>query len=260
MNIVQRIYDDFFRPSKEKEYEEILKLAKAKGYIFHTMLSFEQVIQNGLDSDKKYIILRRDIDTADFKILRKFLEIEKKYGVRSTSYFRWNTINIELMKEIEKAGGESSYHYEEIATFCYRHRIRKKSIAIEHLEEIRDLFIANITEFRKKTGMKCLTVASHGDYINTKFQFQNKELINDRVRRATGIIREAYDEEHFNPLTCRIADQKEREHFTAKALKAIEDGEQVIELLTHPRQWNSPILVNLKEELSRILRWLYMGL
>ena len=76
MNIKRRLYDDFFRPSKEVEYEQILKSAKENGYEFHTVLSFEDVVKNGVQPDKKYLILRRDIDTADFKILRKMLALE----------------------------------------------------------------------------------------------------------------------------------------------------------------------------------------
>ena len=64
----------------------------------------------------------------------------------------------------------------------------------------------------------------------------------------------------MNPITCRIADQAEGERFTKKAIEAIERGESVIELLTHPRQWNSPAWVNLKEELNRIFKQLYMRL
>lgn len=260
MNIKKRLYADFFRPSKEDDYEMIIKTAKDKGYEFHTVLSFEDILKGGIDKKKKYLILRRDIDTADYKIVRKFLEIEKKYGARSTSYFRWNTYNVSLMTEIEQSGGESSYHYEEIASFCYRHRIRMKEIAIERMEEIRNLFIDNIKKFRKVTGMKCLTVASHGDYVNTKFQFQNKELMDERVRQATGIIREAYDLEHMSALTCRIADQVEGDNTTTKVIEALERGEHVLEVLTHPRQWNSPIWVNLKEEIVRVCKGLYMRL
>jgi hypothetical protein len=62
----------------------------------------------------------------------------------------------------------------------------------------------------------------------------------------------------MNLLTCRIADQVEMEHFTEKAVAAIERGEPVLELLTHPRQWNSPVWVNLKEELGRVARGLWM--
>ena len=259
-SVKQRLYADFFRPSKEADYEKILKIAKDRGYEFHTVLSFENVLKEGVDRGKKYLILRRDVDTADFKIIRKFLELEKKYGARSTSYFRWNTINTKLMADIEKWGGESSYHYEEIATFCYRHRIRKKDVVIERMEEIRNLFIENITKFRNCTGVKCLTVASHGDYVNTKFQFQNKELIDKRVRKETGIIREAYDLEHMSALTFRIADQVEGDNTTAKVIEALERGEHVLEVLTHPRQWNSPIWVNFKEEIVRVCKGLYMRL
>lgn len=260
MNIKQRLYNDFLRPSKEGEYESILKTARDNGYEVHTMLSFEDVIKNGVEKGKKYLILRRDIDTADFRILRKMLALEKEYGARATYYFRWNTISVKLMNEIAEAGGEASYHFEEIATYCYCHRIRTKEKMLEHIEEIKNLFISQIEKFRKKTGQPCCTVASHGDYVNSKFQIQNKELIDERVRKVCAIQREAYDAEHLDMLTCRIADQKEMEYFTEKAITAIKRGEPVLELLTHPRQWNSPVWVNLKEEIVRVFKQIYMGI
>lgn len=260
MNIRRRLYNDFFRPSKEGEYERILSIAREKGYEFHTMLSFEKVIGEGRREKKKYIILRRDIDTADFKILRKMLELEKKYGARATYYFRWNTINVQLMKDIAEAGGEASYHFEEIATYCLKHRIRTKEVMWQHIEDIRNIFIRQYAKFKEKTGQPCQTIASHGDYVNSKFQVQNTELINERVRNACDIRREAYDAAHMNMLTCRIADQKEMELFTEKAIAAIERGEPVLELLTHPRQWNSPVWVNLKEEIGRLAKGLWMSI
>lgn len=258
MDIKRRLYEDFFRPSKEGDYEAILEKAKECGYEFHTVLSFEDVIKSGIEPNKKYLILRRDIDTGDFCILRKMLNLEKKYGARATYYFRWNTINVELMRDIAEAGGEASYHYEEIATYCYKHRITTKEKMLEHLEEIRDLFIVQYPKFKEKTKQPCLTIASHGDYMNTRFQYQNYELVNDRVRKACGFIREAYDSEHMNALTYRVADQNELELFPQKAIDAIERGEPVLELLTHPRQWNSPVWVNLKEEINRVCKQIYM--
>ena len=260
MNIKRRLYNDFLRPSKEDEYERILRTAKEARYEFHTVLSFEDVVGGGKIEGKKCLILRRDIDTADFKILRKMLALEKEYGARATYYFRWNTINVRLMQEIAEAGGEASYHFEEIATYCYKHRIRSKEVMLHHIEDIKDLFIEQFAKFKKDTGQPCLTIASHGDYVNTKFQYQNKELIDDKVRKTCGILREAYDKLHMNALTCRIADQTEMERFTDKAIAAIERGEPVLELLTHPRQWNSPIWVNLKEEIGRVAKEIYMKL
>ena len=260
MVIVKRIYNDFLRPSKENDYERILKTAKDNEYEFHTVLSFEEVIANGLETGKKYLILRRDVDTADSKILCKMLELEKKYGARCTYYFRWNTIDLKLMKAITEAGGEASYHFEEIATYCYKHRIRSKEVMMQHIDEIRNLFISQIAKFREITGQSCVTVASHGDYVNSRFKIQNTELINEAIKKKCGIIREAYDPEHMNMLTCRIADQVEMEQFPDKAIAAIENGESVLELLTHPRQWNSPFCINMKEEINRVCKQLYMRL
>lgn len=257
MNIKGRLYNDFIRPSKEGEYEKILKAACDYGYEVHTMLSFENVIKKGIESGKKYLILRRDIDTADYKILRKMLALEKKYGARATYYFRWNTIDVKLMREIAEAGGEASYHYEEIATYSYKHHIKSKEIMMQHIEDIRDLFISQYAKFKQMTGLPCWTIASHGDFVNTKLGVPNTTIMNERVRKATGIVREAYDKPHMDLLTCRIADQVEMEQFPVKSIAAIERGEPVLELLTHPRQWNSPIWVNLKEELNRVCKGIY---
>lgn len=259
MDIKKRIYDDFFRPSKIEEYEEIIRTAKENNYEFHTVLSFEDIREN-LDPNKKYLISRRDVDTADISILSQMFDIEKKYNARSSYYFRLSTVNLNLMRKIQDNGGESSYHYEEFATYCYKHRIRNKDFALRNIDDIRHSFIDNISQFRSKTGLPCLTVASHGDYVNTKLGVQNYILMNDDIRNKTGIIREAYDKEHMNLLTCRLADQILVDNFTKEAIDAIKRGEHVLELLTHPRQWNSPILINLKEEVQRICKQLYMRL
>ena len=260
MSIGHRLYNDFLRPSKEADYELILRTAKEAGYEFHTILSFEHVVAQGREAGKKYLILRRDIDTADFGILRKMLALEQKYGARCTYYFRWNTINVALMHDIANAGGEASYHYEEVATYCYRHRIKTYDEMLPHLDEIRNMFINQYHNFKEMTKLPCLTVASHGDFVNIMIGCPSLVLVDNRVRQSCGIIREAYDAEHMNMLTCRIADQTEGDAFTEKALSALCSGEPVVELLTHPRQWNSPVWVNLKEEITRLYRGLYMKL
>ena len=255
MDIKKRLYEDFFRPAQYEAYEQVLRSAKEAGYEFHTVHSFEKATAGG-----KFLILRRDVDTKDLKCMRALLALEKKYDARSSCYFRWNTMDVAVMKEIAVAGGEASYHYEEVASYCYKLRIRSKGELQKHIEEIRDLFIERFAKFKKVTGQPCLTIASHGDYVNRKLHYSNNELIDERVRKECGIEREAYDPEHMNRITCRIADQVERENFTPKAIAAIERGEPVIELLTHPRQWNSPAWINLKEEINRACKGLYMRL
>lgn len=145
------------------------------------------------------------------------LALEKEYGARATYYFRWNTIDIPLMHDINEAGGEASYHYEEIATYCYKHKIHAKETMLSHIEDIRDMFIHQIEQFRKKTKQSCITIASHGDFVNAKLHTPNTLIVNDRVRKTCGILREAYDKQHIDVLTCRIADQMEMDNFTNKA-------------------------------------------
>ena len=53
MNLRRRLYNDFFRPSKEADYELILKTAQECGYEFHTVLSFEDVIAKGRKEGQK---------------------------------------------------------------------------------------------------------------------------------------------------------------------------------------------------------------
>lgn len=157
-------------------------------------------------------------------------------------------------------GGEVSYHYEELATYCYKYRIRNREKVLGHLSEIQIFFLRNLNAFRKETGLPCLTVASHGDYVNTKLGVQNAVLMTTVIKELAGIVREAYDREHMNALTCRLADQVLGEAFVEQTIAAIERGEPVLELLTHPRQWHSPFIVNFREEVGRILKQIYMNL
>lgn len=256
MRIAKRLYDDFFRPSKIEDYERVIRTASECGYEFHSICSFEQ-LDGRLEPEKKYFILRRDIDTADIAILRKMLYVEKKYGARCSYYFRLSTMDVDFMREIQDNGGEASYHYEEIASYCYRHHLKNKNLVLVHMEDIRKMFIRNYFSFKQKTGCPCLTIASHGDYMNVQLGIRNAAIIDERVRQETGIIREAYDEQHESLLEKNIADLGDKD-FAEEIIGVLKDGYHVVEWLTHPRQWNSPVWINLKEEVSRIGKGLYM--
>ena len=80
------------------------------------------------------------------------------------------------------------------------------------------------------------------------------------IKESTGIVIEVYDKEHINALTCRLADQVLGEAFVEQTIAAIKRGESVLKLLTHPRQWNLPFIVNFREEVGRIFKQIYMNL
>ena len=267
LKIAKRLYHDYLLPAQFENYEQILKAARKNNYSFETVSSFDHVISKGmLDhgqvnvrdpvagngmNGKKYLVLRRDIDTSAISICRVMLNLEKKYGARCSYFFRLSTFHQEFALEVEAAGGESSYHYEEIATYALMHHIKHSKDVLYHLPAIREFFLKNLVEFRRNSGLACTTVASHGDFINRKLGLSNTEILQSpEFRQRAGILREAYDEEQTRYITCRIADQSSV-NFTDEALAAITRNEPVIYLLTHPRQWKSDFAANTKDNLIR---------
>jgi hypothetical protein len=69
------------------------------------------------------LVHRHDID-SDLRTARKMFALEVKHGVQASYYFRLSTLDYGFMRDIEAAGGEASYHYEEVATYAKRHRLR----------------------------------------------------------------------------------------------------------------------------------------
>lgn len=138
----------------------------------------------------KYYINRHDIDTFT-KVAREIFEIEKEvYGQEGTVtyYFRNSTSDKKLIGDIEEYGYETGYHYEELAT--YEKQIKSKSAEgiRASLPQCRKMFVEDIERFRLHTGSKSCSVASHGDFINTKYKIQNVEILRDTDTRIRGGI------------------------------------------------------------------------
>ena len=252
--IFQRIYDDYLLPRRTSDYGRILEEAARYGYSFETVSSFDEILKANKLKANKYLILRRDVDTRAFSVLRAMLAEEQKHGARCSYFFRLKTLNKSLAAEIAAAGGEVSYHYEELAAYAGKKRLKNRDDVIQVLPEIRTAFEKNLAWFRKETGQPCTAVASHGDFINRKLKLSNTEILQDPTFRIScGILREAYDLEQMGHVTCRIADQSDPD-FTEEALAAIRRNEPVIYLLTHPRQWGADWEANTHENISRLVR------
>src|SRR5665647_41148 len=115
--ILHQIYNDNFLPSRLDEYVELLELFLNHGFICLPVITFyEKMINKSLNSNDKYLILRHDID-SDLEMARQLFNIERKYDVRSSFYFRLSTLNFGLMRKIIGFGSEASYHFEEVASY-----------------------------------------------------------------------------------------------------------------------------------------------
>lgn len=250
--ILDRIYADFFMPSRIEEYKNMLQMALSYNYEHLTLLEqMECITKNNLPP--KIFVHRHDIDT-DLRTTKKIFKVEQELGVKTSYYFRLSTIDIPLMQKINASGSEVGYHYEEIAQYCKDHNIHDWEEVKQHMPEIRQIFRTNFLTLQKRLGFKIRTIASHGDFVNRKLQHQNYELLTDELRNELGIEVEGYDKLLVDSYQLTQSDKPYpkfyRESMTPE--QAISEGISVIYLLTHPRHWCSNIWVNLKDNLIRL--------
>jgi len=250
--LLNRVYSDYFMPSRLDKYEELLVRAIDNGFAQTSVRSLFQLIIDGLALPDKFLMHRHDIDT-DIETARKLFVIEKRLNIKSSFYFRLKTLDFKFMKEIEEYGSEASYHYEEIATFAKRNRLRTVTEVRERLVEIRCEFSNNFHAIEKQLGRKLTTVASHGDFVNRRLNFANTEILACHDLRANcGISCEAYDKKLLNVFDIYISDKPYPQHFFPMSpFQAIEEKARIC-LLTHPRQWKTNWVENSKDNLLRI--------
>jgi hypothetical protein len=248
---LNRIYSDYFMPSRLSNYEELLDLANDGGYVQTSVRSLFQLIVAGHQLPNKFLVHRHDIDT-DIDTARRLFEIEKRLNIKSSFYFRLKTLDFDFMREIEEYGSEASYHYEEIATFVKRNRLRTRDEVHTRLPEIRCEFSNNFHAIEKRLGCKLTTVASHGDFANRRLNLANTEILACHDLRAyCGIACEAYDKQLLDVFDVYISDKPYPLHFSPiSPFQAIGEKSRIC-LLTHPRQWKTHWLENSKDNLLR---------
>lgn len=255
--LFNRLYSDYAMPSRLALHEEFVLAALRKGYAQTSVRAYFNSLQNrGPFSGEKFIVHRHDIDT-DLRTTRKLFEIEKKYNITSSFYFRLSTLDIGLMQEIEDYGSEASYHYEELATFAKQHKLTDPAQVLARLPEIREIFFENFHKIEQRCGRKLTTVASHGDLANRRLKLNNTEILKDpQLRARCGIVCESYDRALLDHIDLYIADRPHPQYFYPSSPFDALGQQQRICLLTHPRQWETNWVENTKDNLFR----LYEGL
>lgn len=245
-------------PSRLKWHEGLVRLALNSGYLQISVRSFFNSLHDNEYDDTKIIVHRHDIDT-DIRTAKKIFEIEKKHKITSSYYFRISTLDFDFMREIEEYGSEASYHYEEIADFSKKNRIRDVSIIHQRLPDIRNEFLKNFCLIEERLGKKITTVASHGDFANRCLKLPNQEILNDqKLREKCGIECEAYDQALLSKFDIYISDRPYPQYYhPISPLDTIGRYKKIC-LLTHPRQLETNWVENTKDNLIRFsegLKW-----
>lgn len=257
--LVSRLYSDYFMPSRLPAHEQFIDVARELGYTQTSVRDFFSAISSGSVHDgSRVVVHRHDIDT-DLRTARKLFELEKKYKIKSSYYFRLSTLDFTLMREIEEYGSEASYHYEELATFAKKNRIRDAAGVQACMPEIRDAFLRNFHAIERQLGTKMTTVASHGDFANRRLKLNNTELLKDQqLRDSCGIRCEAYDQALLQRFDFYVADRPHPVYYHPSPPKDALGTYQRICFLTHPRQFETNCIENTKDNLLRFYegaRW-----
>ncbi|QJE02878.1 hypothetical protein HH212_25135 [Massilia forsythiae] len=237
--LLNRVYSDYLMPSRLCEYEALLVQARQSGYRQLSVRDFHRAIRQEGSDTGKVVVHRHDID-SDLRTARKMFALEVKHGVRASYYFRLSTLDYGFMRAIEAAGSEASYHYEEVATFAKRHRLRCGSQVRERFPEIREMFVHNYQRIRDDLGTPLATVASHGDFANRRLKVINHELLRDPdLRRRCGIECESYDSELLRHFDLYISDRPYPVfYFPLSPFEALGRHQRIC-FLTHPLQWET---------------------
>jgi hypothetical protein len=252
MNTVfSRLYCDYLMPSQLGGYENLVRAAQQSGYVQMSVCHYHDLLKQGCTLPDKVLVHRHDIDT-DLRTTRKLFEIEKKYGIRSSFYFRLSTLDFKLMREIADYGSEASYHYEEVASYAKKNGIKDASLLRARMSEIRNHFIDNFLRVEEHFGRKMRTVAGHGDFVNRRLKINNTEILEDQeLRLRCGIERETYDSELMDNIDIYITDRPPQQfYYPSSPIEALERHRRIY-LLTHPRRLDTNWTANTKENLFR---------
>jgi len=189
--------------------------------------------------------------------------MEKSLCVKGSYYFRLTTVDAPLMQEIERFGGEASYHFEELATVAKMKRLKTPVQVMSEMTNIRETFRRNLSSLRITTGLPMNIVASHGDFVNRKLGLCNWEILRDEdFRRETGVELEVYDDIFAGHVSARYADAGcHHDIWKPKnpqlALKA---SAPVIHVLVHPGNWRANPAENFVNDVKRTLEGLRYSL
>lgn len=250
--LLNRLYSDYLMPSRLPEYEALLARAAQCGYRQLSVRDFHRAVRRQDAPLGKVLVHRHDID-SDLRTARKMFALETKHGVKASYYFRLCTLDYGFMRDIEAAGSEASYHYEEVATYAKRHRLRRGDEVRARFPEIRELFVRNFMHIRDHLDAPMTTVASHGDFANRRLKVINHELLGDPgLRRRCGIECESYDAELLRHFDLYISDRPHPVYYYPMSpFEALGRYERVC-FLTHPIQWETNWLENTRCNMMRL--------
>lgn len=234
------VFGRYLRNDRIKEYDEILKSATEHGYI---VTSLEKYIDIMFEKNLKVMVLRHDVDHISGGT-RLMFEVEKKYGVNASYYFRKSTFDYGLMQEIAQYGSEASFHFETIAEYVKLRGIEAKAVMPEHWKnDCLSALKGDLQYLRNMYMLPMKTIASHGAAENTKVGISNNVLTEcTSTYDELGILMETYNSDMLDTFDKYVSDTviecNDGYRYGESPLQLIEKGVKRICFLSHPNHWH----------------------
>lgn len=218
-----------------KKYQYYIEYARNKGY---EVVSLEEFFRLSDKKNGKHFILRHDVDVSGPSV-RKMFELENKIKCKSTYYFRFSTIDKELIQEMFDNGFGVGFHFETISDYIKENGyVDKNQIDIE-LMRLR--LKQDIQKFEETIGHKIFSCCSHGAAENIKIGMSNNTITETADMRDFDIEFEAYSKSLYEYVDCHIMDQDIVYNFgfsyADTPISAIDNGYNNILFLSHPNHW-----------------------
>lgn len=219
------------------EYEDIIRYALEKGYVVTSLIGWFEGTDVG--ADQKVLIMRHDVDHHR-KGAERMHRIEEALGVHSSFYFRWSTLDPDLMRRIEESGSEVGLHYETLATYALEHGIfKREGVTRQVIEDSRSLLKDEIRKFGEHAEVR--SISSHGSWLNRHLGVPNTVLIENETPSEYGVKLFAYDPRILERFDKYISDGQASEGYWRNGttpIEAINDGWTTICCVTHPNWWD----------------------
>lgn len=238
--------------SRLKKYRYYIQYARKNGY---QVLSLENFYRLSDKRKGKHFILRHDVDHPGIAT-RKMFETEKALGVKSTYYFRFSTIDKELIKEMIDSGFDVGLHFETISDYVRECSIKSKdeidmSLMKQRLKE-------DIRNFEEIIGSETFSCCSHGAPENVALGLSNNAITEHADMVEFGLGFEAYQKEMYEFVDCHIMDGSLTRNFgfsyADTPITAVDAEYNNVVFLSHPNHW----FLSLKKKI-RLLGGLMLG-
>ena len=253
LKLFTRIKSDFFRKSKIQEYKTLLEFAANKGYVFLTLVDCYKSMLDG-NLPKKYIVIRHDID-SHVLIAKKMYQIEKSLDIKSSYYFRIETLDVDFIQTLTDNGNEVSYHNEELADYFKSQGLNKVYELSDELRLIlQSNFKNNINLLRKKYGMKILSTVAHGDFVNRYVALFNNDFLDNHFLNECEILVEGYNKQLISNFDAFISDSHLSNLFQNDENPFVRlTNNENLYILIHPNSWENKFTETIKLNLLRFL-------